>query len=165
MKISGEMEQSLNLQMNREYQSAYIYLGMAAYFEGTPFGGFARWMRAQAREEIIHGDKFFSYLARREGVIRLGPIDQVATSFPSPAEAFAAALAHEQEVTGWIHGIYGLAVREGDYGAQEFLSWFINEQIEEEEQVRGWCGRLQLVGDHPGGLLALDVAAGKREEH
>jgi ferritin len=164
MKISKELEQSINRQMNCEYQSAYIYLGMAAYFETTPLTGFARWMRNQAEEEVAHGGKFFSYLASREGGIELRPIERAATSFHSPAEAFAVAHAHEQKVTGWIHGIYDLAVREKDYETQEFLGWFIKEQIEEEEQVRNWCERLRLADGHPDALLFLDAVAGKRAD-
>jgi ferritin len=163
MKISKDLAQSLNRQMNREYQSAWIYLGMAAYLETTPFCGFAKWMRDQAREELTHGSKFFDYLASREAAIELQPIEAAATDFASPAEAFTAALAHEQKVTAWIHEIYDLAVREKDYGTQKFLDWFIGEQIEEEEQTRDWVDRLRLANGHPGALLSLDFAAGQRK--
>jgi ferritin len=162
MKLSQNLERLLNNQLNNEYQSAYIYLGMAAYFEGTPHGGFAKWMRKQAEEELGHGHKFFSYLTDRDGEIELKSIEKVGTKFESILAPFAAAHAHEQRVTRWIHDIYELSLLEKDYETVEFLRWFIGEQMEEERQVKSWVDRLTLAANYPDAVLRLDHEAGKR---
>ncbi|MDR3316968.1 MAG: ferritin [Puniceicoccales bacterium] len=162
MKISKNLERIISQQIANEYQSAYIYLGMAAYFEGTSFGGFAHWMRAQAAEEVEHGTKFFSYLASREGAIELHAIEKVRTIFASPSEPFAVAHAHEQRVTRWIHDIYELAILEKDYETQEFLHWFLKEQVEEEQKARDMAERLRIAEQNPMALLSLDAGAAQR---
>jgi ferritin len=162
MKLSQELERLINNQINNEYQSAYIYLGMAAYFEGTPYGGFARWMRQQSAEELDHGGKFFSYLLVRGGKIELKGIEKVTSKFDSIVAPFAIAHAHEQRVTRWIHDIYELSLLEKDYETVEFLRWFIQEQLEEEQQTKNWLDRLTLAANYPDAILRLDHEAGKR---
>jgi ferritin len=164
MEIPKGLERLLNNQINNEYQSAYIYLGMAAYFETTPYDGFARWMRLQASEEVGHGSKFFSYVASRGGEIELKDIGRVATAFESPLDAFAKAYAHEQRVSNWIHDIYELAVLEKDYETTEFLNWFIREQVEEEQQTKAWVDKLKIAASRPELLLALNCEARERTE-
>ena len=55
MKLSPQLAQLLNEQIANELSSSYVYLAMAAWFERTPYTGFAQWMFAQSREENAHG--------------------------------------------------------------------------------------------------------------
>lgn len=164
MKISEKLERIINQQIANEFQSAYIYLGMAAYYEGTPYKGFAKWMRLQAKEETEHAEKFFNYLASRGGKIELHAIEKVATEFENVVEPFQKAYEHEMRVTGWIHDIYELAVLEKDYETQEFLNYFVREQIEEEEQTLDFLEKLQMSLSHPTALISLDAVAESRAE-
>jgi len=106
MKLSATLEKALNDQLNLELQSAYAYLGMAAHFEGTPFEGFASWMKKQSEEELEHADKFFQYLGERNGRISVGAIAAPKCEYASPLEAFRTSLAHEQKVSAAILAIY-----------------------------------------------------------
>lgn len=161
MELPENLVRILVQQVANEYQSAYLYLGMAAYFEQTPFGGFARWMRRQAAEEVEHGGRIFSYLVDRGAPVELRAIERVPCSYPSPLEAFRTAFSHEQRVTRWIRDIYELALLEKDYETMEFANWFLKEQIEEEKQTRGWVERIAFAADQRGALFSLDAEAGK----
>lgn len=162
MKISKELEQILNQQICHEYESAYIYIGMSAYYESTPFGGFAHWMRAQAKEELEHAGKIFRYLADRDGIIDLRALDKPQCIFKNVAAPFEMAYAHEQRVTRWLHAIYELATLQKDYETIEFLGWFIQEQVEEEKQTRDLLEKIHLAESHPAALFAIDRLAGER---
>lgn len=164
MKLSTKVEKALNDQINLEFNSAYAYLGMAAYFSGTPFTGFARWMHLQSKEEMEHARKFFDYVVDRGGKVILQGISEPASSYKAPIEAFRASLRHEQKVSAAIEEIYELALSEKDYATLSFLKWFLDEQVEEEKNVSDMLARLELVGDNTSGLYQVDQYAGRRGE-
>jgi ferritin len=162
MKLSPKIEKALNNQLNLEFASAYVYLGMAAYFEQTPFSGFARWMEVQHSEELGHSKKFFKYIAERNGKIKLQAVAEPKSEYKSALEVFQASLAHEQKVSASIAALFELAGEEKDFATQSFLKWFLDEQVEEEKNVGDLVTKLELVGDNRNGTFQLDHQAGKR---
>ncbi|HOC57469.1 MAG TPA: ferritin [Verrucomicrobiota bacterium] len=164
MKLSKKMEKVINDQINLELSSAYAYLAMAAYFESTPFTGFAKWMRVQSAEELDHANRFFKYLVQRGGRVVLQSIPAPNCDYKSPLEAFKTALGHEQKVSASICAIYELAGAEKDYPTTSFLKWFLDEQVEEEQNVTELLAKLEVAGDHRIAILHLDRHAGKRSE-
>jgi ferritin len=162
MKLSAKIEQALNEQLNLELTSAYVYLGMAAYFDQTPFSGFAAWMQLQSQEEQEHAQKIFKYVAERNGKVALKAIAEPKCEYASPLEAFKVSLGHEHKVSAAIINLYELATNEKDYATASFLKWFLDEQVEEEKNVGDLVTKLELVGDNRNGLFQLDHHAGKR---
>ncbi|MCC6058206.1 MAG: ferritin, partial [Desulfurococcaceae archaeon] len=59
--IDKELLEALNKQLNQELQNAYLYLSMAAYFESISLTGFAHYFKIQAKEELEHAMKIYSY--------------------------------------------------------------------------------------------------------
>lgn len=157
------MEDALNKQVNREYYSAYLYLAMSAYFESTNLKGFAKWMRVQAKEEQAHGDKILDYLMARSGKVTLGAIEAPKAKWESAGKVFEEVYAHEQKVTGMIHALVDLAIKEKDHATFEMLQWFVKEQVEEEEHSLAILEQIRIVGDVPGHLFYIDHHLGKRE--
>ncbi|HOX55713.1 MAG TPA: ferritin [Candidatus Paceibacterota bacterium] len=164
MKLSSKLEKVLNDQINLEFSSAYAYLGMAAYFERTPFTGFGKWMRVQSKEELDHANRFFKYVVERGGKVGLQSIAEPKCDYRSPLDAFKASLGHEQKVSAAIYAIYELAAAEKDYATLSFLKWFLDEQVEEERNVSDLLTKLELAGDHRGALYQIDREAGRRAE-
>ncbi|MDR1458095.1 MAG: ferritin [Puniceicoccales bacterium] len=156
MKIKEIIRVSISERMKSEFESAYIYLGMAAWFESTPYSGFTKWMRCQAKEEIEHGMKFFNYLANRNSQIDLPAIPSVLCSYASPLAAFEEALKHEIKITASIHNLYALALKEHDYETQEMLLWFIKEQTEEEHTVSDIIDKIKSINNRPENMLIVD---------
>ncbi len=155
---------AMNEQINNEFASAYAYLSMSAYCESLTLPGFARWLFVQSQEEVEHAMKFYNFILDRGGNVVLRTIEQPPNTFDSPLDVFQKALENEQQVTAQIHALYDMALKQGDYPSQEFLHWFINEQVEEEKITSDAVARLTLAGDHPEALLMLDNEFGSRED-
>lgn len=152
----------INEQITHEFYAAYLYLAMAAHFEDQNYEGFAQWFRMQAKEEEAHAMKLFDFLVERGARIELQQIDKPPVEFGSPVEAFRAALAHEQKVTGLINKIYEAAIEAKDYPSQVMLQWFIEEQVEEEDTTGTAVDRLEMAGDNHAALMFLDSQYGER---
>ena len=164
MKLTSHLEKALNDQLNLELASAYAYLGMAAFFNQTPYSGFAKWMAVQHAEENTHAAKFFSYIVERGGRVVLKAIAEPKADFPSPLAVYQASLAHEQRVSAAICALYELALAEKDFATLSFLKWFLDEQVEEEKNVNDLIAKLEMVGDNKNGLFQVDKLAAKRGE-
>ena len=164
MKIGKKMNDELNKQLNKEVSSAYIYLGMAVYFDDLNLKGFAGWMKKQAGEEMKHAMKIYGFVNDREGAITLGAVPAAGTLFKSPSDAVDQAYKHEQFITDAIHKLVDVAQKEKDLATENFLSWFITEQVEEEAQTRDILDKLKLVGDTKGALFQLDAVLGQRKD-
>ena len=163
MNPPPSVQKAINAQIKNELQAHYNYLGMSAHFERTPYLGFAKWMRAQSGEEYTHAMKLYDYLRERNATIELQAIDAPKTVYgDSPAEIFEIALAQEQSVTRQINDLYELALKEKDYATLQFLTWFLQEQVEEENTVSDIIDRLKLADNNTASLLRLDDEASRR---
>ena len=154
--LTDKMQKALNKQINAEFYSAYLYLGFSTYFEGVNLPGFAHWMRMQYQEETLHGLKIFDYILERDGEVVLDKIDKPEVNVDSPLATFEQTLEHERKVSGLINDLAALAVKEQDFATQNFLQWFVNEQVEEEAAASGLVQQLKLIGESSGGLFMLD---------
>lgn len=160
--LSEKMEQALNEQLNAEWYSSYLYISMGAYFASLNLKGFAHWMEVQGKEEWVHGEMFYSQINERRGRVTLQAIAAPPTEWKSPLEVFQEVLAHEQKVTGLINNLVAQAARENDYATNNFLQWFVAEQVEEEAAADEILQQLKLIGDNPQALLMLDRELGAR---
>ena len=160
--LSKKMNDALNEQINAEFYSAYLYLSMEAYFESVDLPGFANWMRAQIQEESMHAMKLYDFVNERGGRVLLKTIEGPATEWASPLAVFEATYAHEQKVTGLINGLVDLAVEEKDHATNNFLQWFVNEQVEEEASADAVLQQLKMVKDSAEGMFMLDKELGQR---
>ncbi len=109
--------------------------------------------------------KFFKYLNDVGGRVELGAIGKPEVDFESALEVFEKSLAHEKIVTGRINKMYALAVEEKDYPTQFLLQWYVNEQVEEEDNVGTAVEMLKMSEGKDWQLLMLDGKFGARAEH
>jgi len=163
MELSKIMEKAINKQIQAEYYSSYMYLAMAAYCDSVNMPGYAHWLREQAAEELEHALKFYAYIVERGGRVVLEAIQQPPVEYASLLAVAEETYAHEQKVTSLIHGLYEVALTEKDYASQNFLQWYIKEQVEEEDHARTIVDQFEMIGDHPNGLFMLDRQLGARE--
>ena len=160
--IDEKMQDALNKQLNAELYSSYLYLSMAAYFQSVNLGGFANWMRVQAREELMHAMKFYDYVNERAGRVILQPVEAPPSEWDSPLAVFENVYRHEQGVTGMINELVDLAIEASDHATNNFLQWFVAEQVEEEASADEVVQKLKLVGDDPSGLFLIDRELAQR---
>jgi len=163
--LDQEMINAINKQLNAELYSGYLYLSMAAYFESTDLGGFANWMRVQAQEELSHAMKFYNYLVQRGARVTLNENEAPPTEWDSTIAVFEQVYQHEQMVTGLINQLVDLAISLSDHATNNFLQWYVAEQVEEEESASGVLQKVKLAGDDSSGLLMLNQELGTRIFH
>jgi len=162
--LNSKVQDAINEQIKNELYSSYLYLAMSAHFEAENLAGFAKWTRMQAEEEVEHAMKLFDYVNERGGRVILKGIDQPPTEYGSPLEVFELVYSHEQKVTSLIHNLYETALSEKDYATQVMLHWFIEEQVEEEDNASLMVDKIRKVENHQMGIIHLDHQAGKRVE-
>lgn len=160
--LSDNMEKALNDQVNAEMYSSYLYLAMSAYFGSLNLAGSASWMKIQALEEMTHAMKLYSFIEERGGQVKLAAIETPGTDWASPLEVFEKVLEHERLVTGLINKLVTLAMDEHDHATNNFLQWFVGEQVEEEATADGVLQTLRLAGDKGNGLFMVDRELGQR---
>ncbi|MCZ6765598.1 MAG: ferritin [bacterium] len=161
--ISKKIEKAINKQMNLEAFSAYIYLSMAAYFEGLNLEGFSHWMRLQAEEELGHAMRLFKYVLERDGNVELLPIKAPPATWKSPLDACQHALKHERVNTKQINDLMDLSFKEVDHATRIFLQWFVAEQVEEESSATKLAEKVRLAGKDGAAILVLDQELLKRQ--
>lgn len=160
--LKKKMLKALNDQINAEMFSSYLYLSMESYFQSISLTGFAAWMRAQVQEEMMHAMKFYDFVNERGGKVTLEAIAKPDSTWASPLAAFEAIQKHEEHVTSLINDLVDLAIGEKDHASNNFLQWFVAEQVEEEASVGEVVEKLKLIQDNPSGLFMMDAELGKR---
>ena len=135
---------------------------MAQYAHHKGFVGAGKWFTKQFAEEQEHAAKFIDYLHEHHEKVILQPIASVPTEWNSVLEAFQATLDHEMKVTKLIHGLAELAAAENDLATQNFLAWFIDEQVEEEHHAFIIVKKLQYFEGDKVGLYTIDKELGSR---
>ncbi len=164
MGLSTELANELNAQMNREFESAYLYLQMAVYFEEKNLSGMAFWMRTQYDEEREHALKFFDFILERNSTPILETFQKPKNKWESPLNAFEDAYEHEKFISSSINDLMEKALTEKDYATKVFLDWFISEQVEEESTVLAIVEQLKMIKDSPSAMFFLNGELGRRTE-
>jgi ferritin len=154
--LTMKMTEALNVQVNKEIYSAYLYGAMSAVCEQMGLKGFANWFTVQLKEEMEHAARIYRYILEQGGQIRLLAIEQPPSGFESPLDMFEKTLAHEKIVTRSINSLVDLAIQEKDHASQIFLQWFVTEQIEEEANPTEIIAKLKLVGKDGNGIFMID---------
>ncbi|MBQ3694359.1 MAG: ferritin [Synergistaceae bacterium] len=156
MKISDSMTAAINDQIKAEFDSAYIYLAMSAYLKDAGLDGMSHWMHKQYKEEVEHAEKFISYLYERGARVIIPDIAKPKDTYENALEVFRTAYAHEQYVTSRIYKLVDLAVSEKDYATQSMLKWYVDEQMEEEDNTGGIVSKLEFLGGDKHGVYTVD---------
>ena len=146
----------LNQQINKEFYSAYLYLDMSNYYDGLDLDGYANYYMIQAQEERDHALLFMKYMQNNGLKVTLEAIDKPDKEFNSILDPLVIAAEHERYVTALINAIYHECYEAKDYRTMKFLDWFVDEQMEEEDNADSMISRYNLFGSDPKGLYALD---------
>ena len=154
--LSEKMQDALNAQINAEMWSAYLYLSMSMAAADKGLKGVANWFAIQFKEEQDHAQIFINYLLSRGGRVKLASIADVETEWDNALAMFEHTLEHEKKVTSLIHNLCAIAAEERDVATANRLNWFVDEQVEEEENARDIIDQLRMIGDDRLGLYMID---------
>lgn len=83
-------------------------------------------------------------------------IEKPPQQFSDPKGAFTAVYEHEKKVTASISDLVNLSMEERDHATNQFLQWFVKEQVEEEASAKEVLDKIELVSGSPHGIYMLD---------
>ena len=154
--LSEKLEKSLNEQITFEFYSSYTYLAMSAFCESCDLSGFANFFRVQAREELDHAMKLYDYVFQKGGKVVLGEIEEPKKHYENMTDVFETGLSHERLVTNRIYDITDIATEEREHATISFLKWFIDEQVEEENNFNSLLKKIKRCENNSAALYMLD---------
>lgn len=160
--LNENLLKAINDQVNFEFYSSYAYLAMAGYCESIDLNGFANFFRVQSKEELDHAMKLYDYVYQKNGTIELEKINKPQTSFDGIVDVFEKGYEHEQIVTKKIYNITDIAYEEREHATISLLKWFIDEQVEEENNFNTLLKKIKRAVDNPAALYLLDDELAKR---
>jgi bacterioferritin B len=157
---------ALNEQITAELAASHQYAAIAISYDSQTLPRLAGFFYAQAVEERNHAMMMARYLIDTNGPVRLGQVDAPRCDFADHVEPIRLALEQERSVSARISSLAKVARDEGDYLSEQFIQWFLKEQVEEEatmtallevaERVRDFPMTLEeyVAREHPGGEQA-----------
>ncbi|MDH6289289.1 ferritin [Rhodococcus opacus] len=121
----------LHDQIRNEFNASHQYIATAVYFDNADLPQLAKHFYKQAVEERNHAMMIVQYFLDRDISVELSGVDAAKGQFENAREPIALALTQEQTVTEQIVQLASTAREEGDYLGEQFMQWFLKEQVEE----------------------------------
>lgn len=146
--LKPKVEEILNIQIQKEAYSSFLYLSMASWADNKGMPGVSQWLYAQAEEEKMHMLKFIGFVNERGGNADIPAIEKAPSDWKDIFVVFEEVLKHEQYISQSIHEVLEVAINEKDFPTQNWIQWFVTEQIEEEASVQDIIDKLNLMGTH-----------------
>lgn len=129
--VADRFVAQLNAQIGHEFASHNQYLACAVYYDALTLPQMAAFFYRQAAEEREHALMMVQYLLDTDAHVELPAVPAVVNDFPDVVAPVALALAQERRVTDQINELYRIAREEIDFASEQFMGWFIREQVEE----------------------------------
>jgi bacterioferritin B len=123
--------EALNEQIANEFSAAMQYIGAAVYYDAETLPRLAAFFYRQALEEREHAMMMIQYLLDVGEEVRIPDIKGQQTSFEDGVSPVQMALEQEKRVGEEIYALFELARETKDYRAEQFMQWFVKEQVEE----------------------------------
>ena len=123
--------EQLNAQIGNELFAHNQYLSVAAHYDGLTMPQMAAFFYAQALEEREHGMMMVQYLLDTDSPVRIPGVDAPVTGFDDVLAPVELALGQEKRVTEQINALLRTAREEFDFASEQFMQWFVKEQVEE----------------------------------
>jgi ferritin len=138
---------ALNEHIGREFAASQQYVAIAVYYDAETLPNLAAHFYRQAVEERNHAMMMVQYLLDADEEISVPGVEQPITRFSDPVAPVALALEQEKRVTAQISGLAALARKEGDLVAENFLQWFLKEQLEEVASMTALMTTVQRASE------------------
>jgi ferritin len=122
---------ALNEQIANEFAASQQYVGAAVYYDVETLPRLAAFFYRQALEEREHAMIMIKYLLDTDEKVKIPDIKAAETTYASGSEPVEMALEQEKRVSEEIFDLFELARDLKDYRAEQFLQWFVKEQVEE----------------------------------
>ena len=123
--------EQLNAQIGNELAAHNQYLAVAVHYDALTMPRMAAFFYAQAVEERSHAMMMIQYLLDTDADVVIPGVDSPVAVFDDVVSPVRLALDQEKKVTEQINGLLKIAREESDFASEQFMQWFIKEQVEE----------------------------------
>jgi bacterioferritin B len=147
----------LNEQIGYEFGASQQYVAAAVYYDGETLPQLAAFFYAQALEERNHAMMMVQYLLDADADIVIPGSAAPRSQFSDIVEPVRVALEQEKRVTDQINALAGLAREHSDYSSEQFMQWFIKEQVEEVASMSDLLRVVERARENP--MFAEDFLA------
>lgn len=154
--IQDSVLDQLNRQMEMEAHSSAVYLAMSAWCYAQGLNGSGYFYKRQSDEEREHMMKLFNYIADNGGLAISPEVTNIERNFEGLRDVFVKALESEIAITESFNRITEHCHKVRDYQTAKFVQWYLDEQLEEEQQARRCIEIFDLIGTSDGGLYRID---------
>ena len=149
--------EALNGQIAYEFGASQQYVAIAIYYDAETLPRLAAHFYQQSLEERNHAMMMVQYLLDAGEKAAIPGVDAPRTDFADTVEPVALALDQERRVSGQINELARIARETGDYAGEQFVQWFIKEQVEEVSSMSDLLRVVERARENP--LLAEEYLA------
>ncbi len=155
--MNEKIEIELIKQTTRELESSLLYLSMASWVETTGLGGICEFLYDHSNEEKKHMLKLMRYINKRGGFARIKKNIVISNKqYTSLKELFQELFEHEKKISKEISKLIQFSSQEKDIFTQNFLQWYVEEQLEEETLINEILHKIKLIEKDQIGLYLFD---------
>ncbi|MEZ5073927.1 MAG: ferritin [Solirubrobacterales bacterium] len=148
---------ALNEQVAHEFAAHQQYVAIAVHYDAETLPRLAGFFYRQAVEERNHAMMITQYLLDAELDVAIPGVESPQVGFDDIVAPVRLALEQERRVTEQISALAARARDEGDYQGEQFMQWFIKEQVEEVSSMSDLLKIVERSADNP--LLAEEYLA------
>ena len=153
----GRFPDAVNEQIGHEFAASQQYIAIAVYYDAETLPRLAAFFYRQAAEEREHAMMMVQYLLDVDEEVRIPDIESKQTKFDDGVAPVKMALEQEERVGEEIYRLFELARETKDYRAEQFIQWFVKEQVEEVSLMMDMLNVVERAGENL--LLAEDYIA------
>lgn len=121
----------LSEQIRHEFTASQQYIALAVWYDAHDLPRLAAHFYQQSLEERNHAMMIVQYMLDRDLEVVIPSVGEVRNAFTTPTEPVALALGQERTVTDQIEALFRAARADNDALGEQFMLWFLKEQVEE----------------------------------
>ncbi|MDO8210034.1 ferritin [Conexibacter sp. CPCC 206217] len=139
----------LNEQIAYEFAASQQYIAVAVYYDAETLPRLAAFFYTQALEERNHAMMMVQYLLDADADVTVPGVKAPETTFADIVAPVALSLEQEKRVSDQIAALVGVAREEGDFQSEQFMQWFLKEQVEEVASMSDLLKVVERSADTP----------------
>lgn len=156
MRISEKVSKLLHDQIALEANASSYYLSVGSWCKVNGYDGAASFFKKHSEEERQHMMRIIQYLNDLRVHVVIPQVDVPPQDMQSLEQIFKSSLENEKKVTKSIDSILQTAQAENDHRTDNFLEWFVNEQVEEEDLFESILQKFEVIGRDKLALHEID---------
>jgi ferritin len=162
MIIKQKVVEAMNAQIASEFTASAQYVAIAIHFDELALPELAAFFYRQAEEEREHAMKFVHFMLEAGAKPIIPATPDVINDFDGAAAPVKLALEQEMKVTDEINRLVSLAIAESDHISNQFLQWFVTEQVEEIDTMTTLLQTIHHAGSN---LLLVEDYVRRNPQH